>query len=146
MELFLINTQSRTYDELENKVEKKCCMEQGNWEELRNLFNQLDTFGKGMIKTIEFLHKMKTVSASKELLECKVINFTNINKYYTFSKVLFELEHKMNLPKELSWNELKKLIMNFSHIETPTLDEIVKKQIMAASIIPNETNTFLIKD
>jgi hypothetical protein len=79
-------------------MEKRCCMEEANWEELRGLFNQLDTFGRGTIRTGEFFHKMKTVSASKELLECKVTYFSNINKYYTFSKVLFELEHKIHMP------------------------------------------------
>ncbi len=73
-------------------------MEEANWEELRGLFNQLDTFGRGTIRTGEFFHKMKTVSASKELLECKVIYFSKISRYYTFSKVLFELEQKISLP------------------------------------------------
>lgn len=98
LELFLVNTQSRVYDEMQSKMEKRCCMEEANWEELRGLFNQLDTFGRGTIRTGEFFHKMKTVSASKELLECKVILFSNINRYYTFSKVLFEIEHKINMP------------------------------------------------
>ena len=31
-ELFLVNTQSKNYDELETKAQKVCCMEEQNWK------------------------------------------------------------------------------------------------------------------
>lgn len=58
--------------------------------------------------------------------------------------MIFELENKISLPEKLLWSELEVQIINFSHVDNPSMDEIFHKGIKAARI-EKDTNTFLLK-
>lgn len=75
-----------------------------------------------------------------------MLEFPSIRRSYKFKKIIFDIEHKMNMNDSfVRWEEIKQLIMNFNHIKEPTID-VIERKYLAAGKITHSSNTFMLKD
>lgn len=124
---------------------QRCVLDDESWKDLKEIFELFDTFGNENIQLKQFLHKFKTSSRYNNLLEKEVIHFPAIQRSYSLKKILFEIEHKLQIGENyVKWEEIRSIIEHFRHIPEPTIDAIQQNRIRSA-VITSSTNSYMLK-
>jgi hypothetical protein len=75
-----------------------------------------------------------------------VLYYPLVDRSYKLKKIIFDLENKLSITDSfVRWEEVRKLIENFNHIQYPTLD-VIERRRLASGKITYSSNTFMLKE
>ena len=74
---------SQFWKKTEKKLIYESVLDESVWEDLKMIFETLDTFGNGEVNIKALFIKFKSSPFYKELMKVKAIEFNEIHRFYT---------------------------------------------------------------